>query len=137
MALRTIPLSPTPNQSFSLVLAERNVSIALRTLAEQLYIDVMCESVPICSTRICQDRQVLTGRAEHLGFPGLRLCFADLRGTSDPHWAELGTRYLLLSVELDAAAEARMRAQIIESHSALTYDGSAMFDGSEFFDGSD
>lgn len=137
MGLRTIPIAPVPNQAFSVVLAERNVSVALRTLQDRLYADVMCEGVPVCSTRICHDRQVLTGRAEHLGFPGLRLCFVDLRGTSDPQWAELGSRYLLLSVELSAAEELALAGEIIQSHSALTYDGSALFDGSEFFDGED
>lgn len=108
MPLRTIPVAPTPNQAFSVVLEERNVSVTLRTLRNQLYADVMCEGVPICATRICQDRQVFTARAEHLGFPGLRLCFADLRGTSDPQWAELGTRYLLLSIELTAEEAATL-----------------------------
>lgn len=135
MPLQTIPVAPTPNQAFSLVLAERNVSIALRTLQDQLYIDVMCEGVPICATRICHDRQVLTPRAEHLGFPGLRLAFADLRGNSDPQWPELGTRYLLFSIELTAAEEEELREAEIDSHSALTYNGDALFDGSEFFDG--
>lgn len=137
MPLRTIPVAPTPNQAFSLVLQERNVRIALRTLQGRLYIDVMCEGVPICSTRICQDRNDLTARAAHLGFPGLRLCFADLRGTDDPQWAELGTRFLLLSIELSTLEEAALEAAELASHSALTYDGAALFDGSEFFDGSD
>lgn len=135
MPLRTIPTAPTPNQSFTVVLQERNVAVALRTLRNQLYADVMCDSVPICSTRICQDRQVFTARAEHLGFPWLRLCFADLLGTSDPQWQDLGTRYLLLSVELTAAEEAALAAQAIDSHEALVFDGFAGYDGSEVFDG--
>lgn len=117
MPLRTVPVAATPNQSFSVVLQERNVAITLRTLRNELYADVMCEGVPICSTRICQDRQVFTGRAAQLGYPELRLCFADLRGTADPYWAELGTRYLLVSIELSAAEEAAFEAQLAVVHS--------------------
>ena len=127
--LRTIPTAATPNQSFSVVLQERNVNIALRTLAGQLYADVVCEGVPICATRVCQDRAVFTGRAEHLGFPSLRLCFADLLGVADPQWEGLGTRFLLFSVELSADEEARLAQQVIDAHAALTLDSFESFDG--------
>lgn len=99
--MQTIPTAPTPAQAFSLVLDERNVTITLRSLQGTLYADVLCEGVPICAGKVCQDREVFTARAEHLGFPGLALCFADLRGTSDPEWSELGSRYLLLSLQPD------------------------------------
>lgn len=135
MPLRTIPVAATPNQAFSVVLNERNVAVTLRTLRGLLYADVMCDGVPVCSAHICQDRQVFTERAQHLGFPWLRLCFADLLGTADPSWTELGARYVLLSVELTPEEEAALAQQILDSHTALVYDGSADFDGIGEFDG--
>lgn len=101
MTLRTIPIAATPNQTASVVLGERNVEITLRSMREAVYIDVICDDVPICAGRVCTDRTDLTGRAAQLGFPDLVLWFADLRGVSDPRWEEFGTRYLLLSEEPD------------------------------------
>lgn len=95
--MRTIPLAPLPNQSASVVLNERNVDITLRTLRGSLFVDVICNGVPVIAGRICTDRTDLTARAAQLGIPDLQLWFADLRGTSDPQWEELGTRYVLLS----------------------------------------
>ena len=135
MSLRAIPLSPIPNQSMSVVLQERNVTLTLRTLDGTLYADVLCGGVPICAAHICQDRQLLTARAEYLGFPGLSLWFADLRGTSDPHWSELNTRYLLLSVELTAEERAQFESTGGRVLDALVYDGLAMFDGTHTYDG--
>ena len=135
MSLRAIPLSPIPNQSVSVVLQERNVALTLRTLDGTLYADVLCEGVPICAAHICQDRQLLTARSEYLGFPGLSLWFADLRGTSDPHWSELNTRYLLLSVELTTEERAQFESTGGLVLDALVYDGLAMFDGTHTYDG--
>lgn len=97
MTLQTVPLSAVPNQSFSLVLNDRNVVLRVRSLGGQTYIDVTCEGVAICAGRACRDRVLLTPRAQYLGFPDLQLFFADLRGTSDPSWQDFGTRFLLLN----------------------------------------
>lgn len=135
MSLRAIPLSPIPNQSMSVVLQERNVALTLHTLDGTLYADVLCEGVPICTTHVCQDRQLLTARAEYLGFPGLSLWFADLRGTSDPQWSELNSRYLLLSIELTANERDALDAADPAVLDALVYDGMALFDGTHTYDG--
>lgn len=135
MSLRAIPLSPVPNQSLSVVLQDRNVALTLRTLDGTLYIDVLCEGAPICTTHVCQDRQLLTARAEYLGFPGLSLWFADLRGTSDPHWSELSSRYLLLSIELTTAERDALDAADPAVLDALVYDGTALYDGTHTYDG--
>lgn len=135
MSLRAIPLSPIPNQSMSVVLQERNVALTLRTLDGTLYADVLCEGVPVCTTHVCQDRQLLTARAEYLGFPGLSLWFADLRGTSDPHWSELNSRYVLLSVELSVDERAAFEATGSVAPGALVYNGVAVFDGTHTYVG--
>lgn len=97
MSLQTVPLSAIPNQAFSLVLNDRNVSVRVRSINGQTYIDVTCEGVPICAGRACRDRVLLTPRAQYLGFPDLQLFFADLRGTSDPTWRDFGSRFVLLN----------------------------------------
>lgn len=97
--MRTIPLAQLPLQSFSVVLNERNVNIALRSIDGSLYIDVACEGRAICAGQLCTDRTNLTARAPQLGFPDLTLWFADLRGTSDPYWQDLGTRFILVSTQ--------------------------------------
>lgn len=102
MSLQTVPLSAVPNQAFSLVLNDRNVSIRLRSLGGQTYIDVTCEGVPICAGHLCLDRSLLTDRARYLGFPELQLFFADTRGTSDPAWPEFGPRFQLFSINPEA-----------------------------------
>jgi hypothetical protein len=134
VTIQTVPLSVTPNQAFSLVLNERNVNITLRTLQDQLYIDVVCAGVTVCAGQVCRDRVELTGRARYLGFPDLSLVFADLRGTDDPSWLEFGTRYVLLSVGDPAAVNPMATASTPVS--ALTFDGSEMYNGSQFYDGS-
>lgn len=122
MTLRTIPVAPTPNQSLSVVLQDRNVSVTLRTLQGAMYADVLCDGVPVCTGRACVDRQSLTARASYVGFPELVLCFADLQGANDPQWAELGTRYVLLSVEPDdTSTDATANATPVESD--LFYSG--------------
>jgi hypothetical protein len=136
MPLRTIPVAPNPHQTFSAVLRDRDVDITLRVLEGTLYVDVVCEGVPICAGRICTDRLDLVPRAAQLGFPGLSLCFADLRGTTDPDWTLLGSRYLLLSVELDAVETAAfVSGQVVMDD--FVYDGSLFYDGSQSFDGTD
>lgn len=139
MTLRTIPLAATPNQTASVVLGERNVDFTLRAFADGLYIDVVCDDVPIVAGQRCTDRTDLTARAVQLGFPDLAMYFADLRGTSDPQWTEFGTRYVLLADTPDAAltpgAPAFTPVDPVGHVGTLVYDGQHRFDGSQVFDG--
>lgn len=98
MTVQTVPLAPVANQALSLVLNDRTVGIEVRTLGGQTYVNVTCNGVAICAGQLALDRILLTPRAAYLGFPDLRLVFADLRGTSDPEFTGFGTRFLLLSV---------------------------------------
>lgn len=95
----TIPLQATPSQSLRVTVAGLNLQITLQTLRGFLYATITCNDVPICAGRQLRDRVVITARARELGFPTLRLFVADLRGTSDPEWQELGTRYVLLNAD--------------------------------------
>lgn len=136
MSLQTVPLSVTPNQSFSVVLNDRDVSISLRTLQGAVYADVVCDGVPVCAGQLCLDRVEITLRSAYLGFPDLALTFADLRGTSDPEWSEFGTRYVLLNatpapVNTDDQIGPTPRPPVIP----LLMDGTYFMDGSQFMNG--
>lgn len=98
MTVQTIPLSVVANQSFSVVLNDRDVGITLRSLNDATYIDVVVGTTVVCAGQVCRDRVSLTPRAAYLGLADLSLVFADLLGTSDPVWSGFGTRYVLLSV---------------------------------------
>lgn len=133
MSLQTVPLLVAPNQSFSVVLNDRDVGITLRTLQGDLYADVVCNGVPICAGQLCVDRVPITGRARYLGFPDLSLVFADLRGTSDPEWSEFGTRFVLLNavrapVNTDDTVGPNPRPPVVP----LLADGTFYADGTQF-----
>lgn len=95
--MQSVPLTPRPNQTLSLVLNGYNVRLTLRTFDGQTFADVQCNGVPLCAGALCRDRVLITDRAAYLGFPDLQLFFADLRGTSDPRWQDFGTRFQLLN----------------------------------------
>lgn len=133
MSLQTVPLLVAPNQSFSVVLNDRDVGVTLRTLQGDLYADVVCNGVPICAGQLCVDRVPITGRARYLGFPDLSLVFADLRGTSDPEWSEFGTRFVLLNavrapVNTDDTVGPNPRPPVVP----LLADGTFYADGTQF-----
>lgn len=133
MTVQIVPLAATPNQELSVVLNDRDVDIALRTLGGQTYISVATEGVAVCAGQICRDRIDLTPRAAYLGLTDLSLMFADLRGTSDPDWAEFGARYVLLSVG-DPAEGPLLSLPAIPTL-PLLFDGSITYNGSQSFGG--
>lgn len=95
----SIPLQATPAQTLRTTVAGYEVAVTLQTVRDALYATVSCNGVPVCAGRALRDRVVFTTRARELGFPALRLYFADLLGTSDPRWQDLGSRYLLLNAD--------------------------------------
>lgn len=135
MTLQTVPLSAVPNQAFSLVLNDRNVSIRVRSIGVQTYIDVTCEGVPICAGRVCRDRVLLTPRAQYLGFPDLQLFFADLRGTSDPSWPDFGSRFLLLNAVTVSRTSSVVAAEPRPPVYPLLANGKFVADGSQYASG--
>lgn len=104
MTLQSVPLQVEPQQSFSMALNGLTVGATVRTAGGQTFIDVICNGVRVAAGRACRDRTLLTPRAAQLGFPGLRLFFADLRGSEDPRWQDFGSRFLLLSETSNAPA---------------------------------
>lgn len=136
MSLQTVPLVVAPNQSFSVVLNDRDVGITLRTMQGSLYADVVCDGVPICAGQLCLDRVPITPRAGYLGFPDLSLVFADLRGTSDPEWSEFGARYVLLNAILAPVDTGNQIGPTPRPPPAdLLMDGTYFMDGTQFMNG--
>lgn len=136
MSLQTVPLVVTANQSFSVVLDERDVAITLRTLQGSLYADVVCDGVPICAGQLCADRVPITERAAYLGFPDLSLVFADLRGVSNPQWTEFGSRYVLLNaVQVQSPDRAIIGPTPRPPVLPFLMDGTYFMDGSQYMNG--
>jgi hypothetical protein len=90
--VKSIPLSATPSQSFVTQLApDRAARITLRWLGEHLYFSLD----GVVTNRVCRDRQRLLVDAQYHEFGG-EFMFVDTQGASDPVWSGLGSRYLLV-----------------------------------------
>lgn len=92
-----VPVSASPSQKLSALLGGQNCQINVYQKTTGLYLDLAINNVPIKSGVVCRDRVRLI-RHPYLGFVG-DLMFADTQGTSDPAYAGLGTRYLLVYLE--------------------------------------
>lgn len=88
MSFVEIPIQPVPTQSFLATLDDGTAQMTLTTTDIGLLADVVYEGVPVANGRLCLDRTNLN-TATYLGLPR-GLYFVDLRGTSDPQWANMG-----------------------------------------------
>lgn len=92
-----VPVSATPSQSLSALLAGQNCQINVYQKTTGLYLDLAINNAPIKSGMLCLDR-VLLIRHPYLGFIG-DLAFFDMQGTSDPTYEGLGGRYRFTYIE--------------------------------------
>ncbi len=95
-----IPLQAIPNQTLAVTLARQPVQLALRQNGASMFIDVMNNGLYVVRTRICRNRQRLLLDARYKGFIG-DFMFVDTQGDTDPQYADLNSRYLLLYVGAD------------------------------------
>ena len=93
-----IPIAAKPSQKLSALLAGQNCQINVYQKTTGLYLDLAINNVPVKSGIICRDRVWLI-RHPYLGFVG-DLMFADTQGASDSSYDGLGTRYLLVYLEV-------------------------------------
>jgi hypothetical protein len=91
---QTIPLSSTGSQSFSILLNQQQCNINVYQLSTGLYCDIAVSGNPIVTTMLCLNLVGLV-REAYLGFSG-QLFFYDTKGTDDPYFSGLGTRYQLV-----------------------------------------
>lgn len=89
-----IPITNVPSQSFSVQLGSQNCSINIYQKNTGLYFDLFINNFNIVQTMICLNLVGLV-RESYQGFTG-QLFFFDTKGTSDPSYQGLGTRYLLV-----------------------------------------
>lgn len=92
-----VPTQPVPNQTFSVVLANQQVSLAINQTDFGLFMTVNLANVPIATGLLCEDRNRML-RESYLGFVG-DFQFYDLQGTDPPLYTGLGTRWLLVYLE--------------------------------------
>lgn len=95
--MMTVPLSATPSQSLSVVLAGQNCKINVYQKSTGLFADLYVDNAAVITGVICRDRVPLV-RAAYLGFAG-DLVFCDTQGVSDPTYDGLGARFLLSYLE--------------------------------------
>jgi len=92
-----IPLTATPSQTLSVLLAGQNCQIAVYQKTTGLYLDLSINDSPLKVGILCHDRVELIRHA-YLGFAG-DLAFFDTQGTDDPQYSGLGARWQLVYLE--------------------------------------
>lgn len=97
--MRLIPLSPLPNQRFSVILDDQNVTITLKQNGGAVYLSLECNQELVVSGHICNN-DIPMPIFKTTKFKGL-LAFHDSLGKSHPHYEGFGTRYLLVYLSED------------------------------------
>jgi len=94
MTIQTIPINAVPSQSFTVQLGGQNCDINIYQKNTGLFFDMVVNDTPCVNTVICLNLVGLV-REAYYGFIG-QLAFVDTKGTSDPEYSGLGTRYVLV-----------------------------------------
>lgn len=92
-----IPLQAVPNQTLTVLLADQNCRVSVYQKFFGLYVDLAIGGTPLMLGVICQNQNRLV-RYSYLGFAG-DLAFFDTRGSSDPDYTGLGSRYQFVYLE--------------------------------------
>ena len=100
MRFYTIPVSAIPNQTLETVINNNKLTISLNTrFNSKLYATIFKNGKAIIRNRLCLNATPLVS-VEYLGMDG-NLFFIDKNGSDDPHYKELGSRYLLVFSEVN------------------------------------
>lgn len=101
-----ITISPEVSQIFNVMLEGASCTIKLHQRTTGLYMDLWVNEVLAFAGVLCLNATKIVRydyiRAES-GFKG-ELFFADMQGTNDPEYSELGTRYNLYYLASDEIA---------------------------------
>jgi hypothetical protein len=95
--MQTIPLQPVPNQTLMVQLAGQTCQINVYQKFYGLFCDLYVANTLIIAGVLCENLNRIV-RSLYLGFVG-DLGFYDTQGTSDPDYAGLGSRFLLIYLE--------------------------------------
>ena len=93
----TITLSPVVSQMFAVQLEGVSCTIKLHQRTTGLYMDLWANGVLVFAGVLCLNITKLIRYAYIRAESGIKgeLFFADMNGTNDPEYSELGTRYKL------------------------------------------
>lgn len=94
-----IPLQPVPSQSVKAIVGNQNCEISIYQKPQGVFVDVVANGIVIVTGIVARDAVPIVCR-EYTGFEG-NLLFIDIQGGSDPNYANMGSRYVL--VYMDAA----------------------------------
>lgn len=89
-----VPTIATPTQVLTVVLGGQPCRIRLSQKTTGLYLDLYVNDVLIIGGVICEDANPVV-RSAYLGFIG-DLALYDMRGSEDPTYDGLGTRFILV-----------------------------------------
>ncbi len=97
-----VPLQPVPSQTLTIPLAGQNCQLNVYQKFYGLFMDVYINDQLIVAGVICQNLNRIV-RDAYFGFIG-DFVYLDTQGGSEPqspHYAGLGSRYLLVYLEVD------------------------------------
>ncbi|WP_147196054.1 hypothetical protein [Pantoea sp. CCBC3-3-1] len=97
--MQTITLQPLKAQEVSVTLEGQSVTLRINQRSTGLYIDIGLADKWIAQGVLCQNCSRLI-RYPYLKFQG-ELFFADTKGSDDPDYSGLGTRFLLFYASAD------------------------------------
>lgn len=97
MAL-TIPLDPVPSQEVSCELAGQACQLKVYQKSTGMFMDVYVNNTLIIGGVLCENHNRIV-RDAYLGFVG-DFIFVDQQGRNDPDYTGLGTRFLLVYLEV-------------------------------------
>ena len=89
-----VPVAALPSQTLNVTLGGQRCTLNLYQKGPSLYLDLYIAGRPLATTVLCRDRVRLV-RYAYLGFVG-ELVFIDAQGQSDPTYAQLGSRFMLV-----------------------------------------
>lgn len=91
--MQTITLQPIKAQELTVKLGDQSVTLRIFQRSTGLYIDIGVGEVWIAQGVLCLNGNRLV-RYSYLGFQG-ELFFADTKGSEEPFYDDLGSRFLL------------------------------------------
>lgn len=100
--MQEVSLQPSKSQQVSVTLNNQNCSIKLHQRSTGFYMDLYVDEKPIMQGVVCLNCNYMV-RYPYLGFSG-DLVFVDTKGTDDPSYDEIGTRFKLYYLTADEIA---------------------------------
>lgn len=104
-----IPLQPIPSQEVQVILGGQNCTLSVYWRFGKLYADLLVDSEPVFQGSICQNLQWVN-QSPSPEFSG-GLVFVDGLGNESPRWDGLGTRWALLYLDAEEAADPQAAVQ--------------------------